>query len=137
MAKLTVPFEEVTDEELKNLLASCPNSWRGDQGFQNWCKSLVDLAGSNTPAAAPVITSLTPDTATAGAADTPLAIAGTGFVEGSTVATGAGDLATTFTSATELGATIPAAELAAAGTLNLTVRNPDTQTSAAAPFTVT
>jgi hypothetical protein len=137
MPKLTIPFEEVTDEELKLLLASCPHSWQGDQGFQNWCKALLDLAGGSTPAAAPTITSLTPDTGLANA-DITVAISGTGFDAGATV-----DVAGT-TLSPELGATatalsvlIPSAVISSAGSVQVAVQNPDAQWSNALPFTVT
>jgi len=133
--KIIVPFEKNTDQALIDLLAACPTSWQGDQGFQNWCAALAEMASA--PASAPVISSITPDTVAAGAPDTAITVAGTSFVEGAVVASGAGDLATTFTSATSLSATIPAAELANAATLNITVRNPDNQVSGPATFTVT
>lgn len=134
MSRLTTPFADITDQDLKDLLAKCPTAWQGDQGFQNWCLELVNLASG--PAAAPAITSITPDTVAAGASDTVIAIAGTAFASGAVAVTTA-DLVTIYESDTNLSATIPAAELAAAGTLQVTVRNPDSQVSAAVAFTVT
>jgi len=137
MAKLTVPFEEVTDEELKLLLASCPHSWQGDQGFQNWCKALIDAAGASTPVAAPVINSLNPDSGPANA-DITVAISGTGFDAGATV-----DVAGTTLipeaggTATDLSVLIPSAVIPTAGSVQVALKNGDAQWSNALPFTVT
>ena len=85
----------------------------------------------------PTLTGLTPGTAVAGAAATTVTLAGTNFVATSVAAVNGVALATTFVNATTLTAVIPAASLAAAGTLQVTVVTPNAATTAAVAFTVT
>ncbi|GAB3722155.1 hypothetical protein GCM10027594_02800 [Hymenobacter agri] len=89
---------------------------------------------------APTITSLAPSTAVAGGAAFTLTVNGTGFISGSVVNFNGTALTTTFVSATQVTAAVPASAIAAAGTYNVTVANPSASqggTSAAATFTVT
>ncbi|MCI1189391.1 IPT/TIG domain-containing protein [Hymenobacter sp. DH14] len=89
---------------------------------------------------APTITSLSPATAVAGGAAFTLTVNGTGFLSGSVVSFNGTALTTTFVSATQLTAAVPASAIATAGTYNVTVANPSANqggTSAAATFTVT
>ena len=88
------------------------------------------------PAPAPTISLLNPISATAGAPDTELAIAGTNFVDGAVVVFGGVDLATDFGNSTSVSAIIPAALLEATGTPAVLVRNPDDQVSNAPMFTI-
>jgi hypothetical protein len=76
------------------------------------------------PNAIPAITSLSPLTATAGSANLALTVTGSGFVSGATVLWNGSTRATTFVSATQLTATILAADLTAVGTADVTVFNP-------------
>jgi hypothetical protein len=101
----------------------------------------------------PTLTSVSPGSTALGYPDTIVTLTGTNFVAGSTVAfNGATNsasgstaelngvaLPTTFVSATELTAAIPAADLTAAGTDSITVVNagPGGGTSAAVAFSVT
>ena len=96
----------------------------------NAASLVITLAG-------PTLTAINPATALAGSGATQIALTGTGFVSGAVARFGNGNLATTFTSATALTATIPAGSLAAPGSTDITVRNPDGQTSNARPFVVT
>ncbi|SHI91508.1 hypothetical protein SAMN02745146_1901 [Hymenobacter daecheongensis DSM 21074] len=91
------------------------------------------------PNPAPAITSLSPNTAVAGSAAFTLTVNGTGFITGSVVNFNGAALVTTFVSATQLTAAVPATAVATAGTYNVTVTNaaPGGGTSAAATFTVT
>jgi len=134
MNRLKVPFADITDEDLTTLLSRCPNAWQGDQGFQNWCVDMVNLASG--PASPPAIISIAPNTVAAGAPDTVITVTGTDFASGAVVVTSA-DLATTFLNHQTLTATIPLSQLAAAATIPVTVRNPDSQVSGALDFTVT
>ncbi|MET4076454.1 IPT/TIG domain-containing protein [Hymenobacter sp. UYCo722] len=89
---------------------------------------------------APTIASLSPSTAVAGSAAFTLTVNGTGFLSGSVVNFNGTALTTTFGSATQLTAAVPASAVATAGTYNVTVANPSANqggTSAAAAFTVT
>ncbi|HWQ32537.1 MAG TPA: IPT/TIG domain-containing protein [Blastocatellia bacterium] len=72
----------------------------------------------------PSISSLSPSAVVAGSGQFTLAVSGGNFVNGSVVRVGGSDRATTFTSATQLTAVIPASDITAAGTLQVTVFNP-------------
>jgi Tol biopolymer transport system component len=74
--------------------------------------------------AAPTITSISPNTTAAGGPAFTLTITGTNFVAGSTVNFGGAPPTTTFVSATQLTAAIPAAAIASTATLPVTVTNP-------------
>jgi hypothetical protein len=82
------------------------------------------------------ITSINPNGADEGSGPVTLGITGAGFASGAQAFLGATALATTFGSATQLTATIPASALDQPATLEVTVRNPDGETSNAVPFTV-
>ena len=90
----------------------------------------------NNPA--PTLTSLGQDSATAGDQGFTLTLTGGSFVAGSTVQFDGVPQATTFVNGTTLDAAVPAAQLAAAGTFNVTVFNaaPGGGTSAPLQFTV-
>ncbi len=76
----------------------------------------------NNPA--PTITSLTPSGAIVGGSAFILTVNGTGFVSGSVVRWNGSDRATTYVNNTRLTASIPAADIAAAGSASVTVFNP-------------
>ena len=86
----------------------------------------------------PAITSISPATATAGGGLFTLTVNGSNFVSNSTVQWGGADRATSFVSATQLTATILAADIATGGTANVTVVNPAPGggTSNTATFTI-
>ena len=73
----------------------------------------------------PAITSLSPSVATAGGAAFTLTVSGANFVSGAKVRWNGTDRATTFVSSTQLQANILAADIATAGTVPVTVLNPD------------
>ena len=75
--------------------------------------------------AAPKITTIAPTGCLVGSADLTLTVNGTGFTGTSAVSFGATALATTFVSATQLTATIPAAQVAAAGEFKVSVSGGD------------
>jgi sugar lactone lactonase YvrE len=85
---------------------------------------------------APTITSLNPNAVYAGSGDTVVTITGTNFLNGAVVSVNGTNQAATFVSATELTTTLTAAQLSTAGTLTLTVVNPDGGASNAAVVTV-
>lgn len=72
----------------------------------------------------PVISSISPTSKTAGDAQFTLTVNGNGFVSGAIVRVGGADRVTTFVGDTQLTATIPASDVASAGTLSITVFNP-------------
>ena len=85
----------------------------------------------------PAVSGLTPSSAAAGAADTKVTVAGSGFVSGSTVQWNGTSLTTTFTSATALIATVPAADLGNGVVANVTVVNSTPGGGASAPTSFT
>lgn len=72
----------------------------------------------------PTVTTLAPNTATAGGSAFSLAVQGSNFVPGAIVRWNGADRITTYVSATQLQAAINAADIAAAGQANVTVFNP-------------
>jgi RHS repeat-associated protein len=95
----------------------------------------VCLAAGNP---APVATSLTPATATAGGAAPTVTVTGSGFVTGSLVQWDGSARVTTFVSTTQLQVALQASDVAAAGVHTVTVVNasPGGGTSAGLTFTV-
>ena len=73
--------------------------------------------------AGPTLTTLSPSSAAAGGPDFRLTVNGSNFVSGSLVRWNGADRTTTFVSASELTAAIPAADIAAAGIASVTVQN--------------
>jgi len=93
--------------------------------------------GSGGTASTPTLTGFSPPSASAGGPAFTLQVNGTGFVTGATVLWGTTSLTTTFVSATQLTAAVPASLIATAATVNITVTNPGVSTaSSAKPFTV-
>jgi hypothetical protein len=86
---------------------------------------------------APTLTTLTPGTATAGGAGFTLTADGTNFVSGATVLWNGAPRTTTFVSGTRMTASIPAGDIATAGSATVTVRNPDSTISNGRTFTIT
>lgn len=80
-------------------------------------------------AGGPVLTLLNPDRVIAGAADFTLTINGTGFVSGAVARINGSNRTTAFVSATQITAAIPASDIAAAGSLAVTVVNPSSAPS--------
>jgi uncharacterized protein (TIGR03437 family) len=89
-----------------------------------------------TPPPAATITSLLPSSAPAGGPGFVLTVNGTGFLSGAAVRWSGSALATTFVSATQLTAQVPASLIAAAGTASITVLNPGAAASNALMFNV-
>jgi len=87
----------------------------------------------------PVISSITPSQAVAGSAGFTLVVYGSSFVSTSTVRWNGSARPTTFVNASQLRATIAATDLAASGTVDVSVHTPTPGggTSATLPFTVT
>lgn len=87
----------------------------------------------------PTITSLSPGTVTAGGAGFTLVVNGTGFFAGSVVQVNGAARTTTLVSATQLTAAIPATDIAAPGTDQITVFNPAIAAGGgtSAPFALT
>jgi uncharacterized protein (TIGR03437 family) len=97
--------------------------------------SAFTITGANP---IPTISSLAPASATAGAAAFTLTVNGTGFLNGSVVRWNGTSRTTTFVSATQLQAAITAADIATAGSGQVTVFNPTPGggTSGSSAFTI-
>ena len=89
------------------------------------------------PAVLPQLTSLSPNSSAAGSNGLLLTVFGANFVNGARVVWGGTTLATSFVSSTQLTASIASTLLATAGTVPVTVRNPDGQVSNAVNFSIT
>jgi hypothetical protein len=86
----------------------------------------------------PTLTSLTPSTVSAGGAGFSLVVTGTNFDSSSVVRLNGAARTTTFVSATQLQATIPASDIAASGTASITVlRGSDSVVTGAQTLTIT
>jgi hypothetical protein len=72
----------------------------------------------------PAISGISPAITDAGGAVFTLTVNGSGFIASSTVYWGASALTTTYVSATQLTAQVPAADIATAGTISITVQTP-------------
>jgi hypothetical protein len=79
-----------------------------------------------TPGTMPTIAQLTPPSTAAGSSDFTLTVQGTNFGSKAVVNFNGTAMATTFDSATEVKAAIPASAVATAGTAKVTVTNPGT-----------
>ena len=86
--------------------------------------SVAKIVQVGSGPAAPTLTSLSPSSAAAGGPAFTLTVNGSNFVSGSVVRWNGADRTTTFVSATQLTAAIPAADIAAAGSASVTVQNP-------------
>ncbi len=86
----------------------------------------------------PSLTSISPSSANAGDGEFTLTVNGSSFISSSVVRWGGANRTTTFGSATQLTAAIPASDLAAGASVSVTVFNPAPGggTSAAATFTI-
>ena len=87
----------------------------------------------------PTLSSINPTTVFAGSGDITLTVGGTSFIPNSSVQLAGANRPTVFVSSTQLSATIPAADLASAGSPAVTVLNPAPQggTSNALPLAIT
>ncbi len=97
--------------------------------------SITTYGGSNTNPT-PIIGSITPSSDTVGAGDLNLTVTGSNFIASSTVTWNAKNLATTYVSATELQAIVPAVNLIGAGTVRVGVYTPNGGYSSTVDFTI-
>ncbi|HSV48143.1 MAG TPA: galactose oxidase-like domain-containing protein [Ramlibacter sp.] len=88
------------------------------------------------PPPGPALSSLSPSSATAGGPAFTLTVNGSDFVSGVTVRWNGAARSTSFVSATRLTAAIPAGDIAAQGTAQVSVLNPSGAASGNLPFTV-
>jgi uncharacterized protein (TIGR03437 family) len=98
-------------------------------------QSGIFVANLNLSTTTATIAGLSPGSVTAGGPSFTLTVNGTNFAMGATVYWGNTALTTTFVSATQLTATVPASLIATAGTVNVTVASGG-GTSTASTFTI-
>jgi hypothetical protein len=98
----------------------------------------VDLAITSGNAPSPSVSGLSPSSTAAGSFDTQVVVKGSGFVANSTVLWNSVPIATSYLSNSVLVALVPAADLAAAGTADVSVTNPPPGggTSGTSKFTI-
>ena len=129
--KLTgaLPFEQATYPFVSNLVRwgangfsfIAPGNQLTDQEIYILTSSLAS-AQPNNPL--PTLSSISPTSAVVGAAAFSLTVNGSGFIAGSVVDWNGTPLTTTYISGTQLTATVPAADVSAAGGALVTVQNP-------------
>ena len=107
-----------------------------DGGTNRICFDDFAVTDYSTTSSVPALTAISPASATAGGAAFTLTATGSNFTNTSTIDWNGIPLTTTFVSATSLTATVPAANIAAAGNNNVTVTTAGVGTSAAVAFTV-
>jgi hypothetical protein len=83
-------------------------------------------SGSGMKPATPNISALMPDSATAGGGDFLLKVNGTNFASNSVIFWNSASVPTTYVSAQEVTADVPAADIAVAGNVSVYVNNPGT-----------
>ena len=130
---------------------SNPGGWQLNQAFcdQPYTQGPNGLTGvsilsnqtttctfNNTFLSAPTISSISPNTAVAGSSSVTMTVTGSNFTSGAVVTFNGSSLATTFISATQLRATVPTANLTAAGTFAVGASE-STGNSNTVTFTVT
>lgn len=135
-ANLTTTFGSATQLSAAvsaNLLASAGSASVTVVNPDGTASNAVTFTISSAP---PSITSISPATAIAGGAAFTLTVKGAGFVSGAAVQWNGSGLATTFVSAAQLSAAVPANLIAKAGSATVTVANPDGGVSGQAAFTI-
>lgn len=105
----------------------------GNGNSTNQLPLAVTGTSTGTP---PTLTSLNPNTVFSGSPTITLTATGTGFVSGSQIVWNGTKMTTTFVSSTQLTASIPSSDLAAASTANVFVLNPDNTVSNFLVFTI-
>ena len=96
----------------------------------------VTLTITGTPPPTFSLTSISPSTIAAGSPDFTLAATGTGFVSGDVITLNGVAANTTFESATQMHATVPAADVANPGTIAVAVQDASKNNSNSLPLTV-
>jgi hypothetical protein len=96
----------------------------------------ITLTVTGTSASAFGLTSISPSAIAAGSPTFTLTAIGIGFVSGSFITLNGTAITTVFDSNTQLHASVAASVVAAAGTINIAVSNPDFTSTNSLPFTV-
>ncbi len=98
--------------------------------------TFVSLAKVGDPPGSPHIGRLTPAATVVGSSPTQVQVMGSGFLSGATVRVNGSNRTTTFVSAAEVDATLPASDLTAATSIALSVSNPGGSPSNSATFSI-
>ncbi len=112
----TIPATDITTAGTAQVTVFSPTPGGGTSG-----QSAFTISSGNP---VPVVSSLSPASATAGGAQFTLTVNGSSFVSGAAVQWNGSPRTTSFASATQLNATIPATDITAAGTAQVGVTNP-------------
>jgi hypothetical protein len=99
--------------------------------------NVMELTITGQAPQGPTLTSISPSSVASGSAAFTLTATGTGFVAGSLIALNGTGIPTTFDSATQLHATVPAAQIASPGTISVGVLDPTNKISNQLPLSVT
>jgi hypothetical protein len=118
------------------LTAQVSGSENDPNEANNQATSTVTITGSPYNLA-PSLTSISPSSILSGSTDTVITLTGTGFTSGSSVLINGTALATTYGSATQLTATVPADALASLGWAPVTVTTPAPGGGTTAPLPLT
>jgi hypothetical protein len=123
-----VPAADIASAGTANITVTNPSPGGGTSGVLTF--------PINNPV--PTITSISPTSATTGGATFALTVNGTNFVASSAVKWNGTALTTTFVTATQITAQVPASDLATSGTASVTVSNPAPGggSSGGAPFSI-
>ena len=126
----------VSDSVLKSQGSANITVQNPDGSVSNTKTFTITAAVTSNPV--PVLASVSPSSATAGGPTFTLMVTGSNFIGGSVVEWGATALNTNFVSGTQLTASVPASDIATAGTVQITVVNPTPGggPSAPVPFTI-
>jgi trimeric autotransporter adhesin len=124
---------KVTAEQIANSGAVSIRVMKADTTTSG---TLTLMVTGGAPGGSFALTSISPAAVAAGSTDFTLTAIGTGFVSGAAITLNGTAITTTFDSATQLHGTVPAAAVAAAGTINVGVTNPDKSTTNTLALTV-
>ncbi|MEP6739552.1 MAG: IPT/TIG domain-containing protein [Caldimonas sp.] len=129
-------------EAMRDLSSRGSARWIG-RSFATALLALVAACGGGSspppppPPATATLTSIAPASAVAGSGAFTLTVNGSGFVSGSVVSLASSTLTTTFVSADQVTAAVPASAVSTSGSLNVLVTNPASGASNALNFSVT
>jgi len=120
----------------ENLLASPATVMVGVVKPDNSTSNKLPFIVAPPAVSSPTLTSINPNGVVAGSAGFTLVATGSNFVSGSQVTWNGSGVTSTFVSATEVDATIPASLVASFGTANVGVTNPGGLVSNTLPFSI-
>ena len=128
---IVIPTADIPAQGTASISVTTPSNGVPGGGTSN-IETLTILG----PETQPLVTALSPASATGGGPAFTLTVNGSGFVQGSQVSFNTVNVATSLVSPTQLTALIPASAIAAVGYPNVVVTNPGGLASVPVPFTV-